>query len=122
MRAYLKDERGAAAVEFAIILPVLVTLIAGVTSYGRAVFVEGAVRDAMDDAARTAVISGETASDVEAALTSAVAAVPGVGSYTVDVTDGTNLAITVSGTFDLFFAAYLPASTLSFSMSTQFPR
>lgn len=121
-RSLLRDQRGAAAVEFALILPVLLGLIGGVIQYGRVLMVEQAVRDIIDSSARSAVVTQATATAARTQVMDAITSLPGIADYDVTVTDGAALSISVSGSFDLVFGHFLPAQTQSFSLSTEFPR
>jgi Flp pilus assembly protein TadG len=62
--------RGAAAVEFAIVLPVFVILVFGMIEYGRMVMVQQVITNASREGARTAVLDGATTTSVQAAVTS----------------------------------------------------
>lgn len=59
-----RAERGAAAVEFAIVLTVLLLILLGIIDFGRLLFVSQAVKSASREGARTAVINGNTGADV----------------------------------------------------------
>ena len=118
----LGNERGAAAIEFALILPILMALLGGIFEYGRILFVEQAVRDLIDEAVRRGVITDLSAADVKGEVYAEVAVVPGIGNYTVAVTDGDDLAVTVVGSFNLVLGEFLPQDMLTFSMTGQFPR
>lgn len=75
-----KRVRGAAAVEFAVVSPVLFLLIFGMLDVGRAVMVQNLMTNAARDGARTAILSDATASDVAAQVEKYLAesSVPGV--------------------------------------------
>ena len=118
----LADCSGVAILEFALIMPLLLMMLAGIFEYSRVLLVEHAVRDIIDERVREGVITDMTASDVETAVEAELAEVPGIENYDVDVTDGTELAITVTGSFDLVMGGLLPEDAISFEMTTQFPR
>jgi Flp pilus assembly protein TadG len=69
-RAVRKRRRGAAAVEFAIVLPVFVILVFGMIEYGRMVMVQQVITNASREGARKAVLDGATTSSVQSAVTS----------------------------------------------------
>jgi Flp pilus assembly protein TadG len=56
-----KNRRGAAAVEFAIVLPVFILLVFGMIEYGRMVMVQQVITNASREGARRAVLDGATA-------------------------------------------------------------
>lgn len=102
-------ERGAAAVEFAIILPLLVVLVFGIVqfalAYNRAQGLHAAAREGARVAALPQTTSGQIASRVQDAL---VGVLPDPGAAAVSVSPGTsqpcNLRagqnVTVTVTFD----------------------
>lgn len=67
-RSYRK-QRGAAAVEFAVVAPVFVLLIFGMIEYGRMVMVQQMLTNASREGARRAVLEGSTEADVRAVVT-----------------------------------------------------
>jgi len=64
-----KIRRGAAAVEFAIVLPVFVLLTFGMIEYGRMVMVQQVITNASREGARRAVLDGATSTEVTDAVT-----------------------------------------------------
>lgn len=70
-----RSERGAAAVEFALILPVLIALLLGITEFGRAYFVLTTISGAARQGARVMALQNSV-SAAQSAVTSAVGAVP----------------------------------------------
>ena len=74
-----RTERGASAVEFAIVLPVLFLVIAGIVDFGRFFFTQIQVTNASREGARAAVVlPTPAASDMTAITQRALAGVPGV--------------------------------------------
>lgn len=65
VRRLRKSRRGAAAVEFAIVLPVFVLLVFGMIEYGRMVMVQQVITNASREGARRAVLDGSTVSQVQ---------------------------------------------------------
>jgi Flp pilus assembly protein TadG len=122
VHSLIRDQRGATAVEFALILPVLLGLIGGVMQYGRVLLAEQAIRDIIDSSARSTVITQATATAARTQVMDAITLLPGIADYDVTVTDGASLSISVSGSFDVAFGRFLPATSQSFSLSTEFPR
>lgn len=82
--ARLRDgERGAAAVEFAIILPILIVLVLGVIEAGRAYNAQIKLTQAVREGARSSITAG---SGGVAALVASRADLPGFSASNVSVT------------------------------------
>jgi Flp pilus assembly protein TadG len=122
MRRLLANTRGVAALEFALLFPVLMIMTAGIVEYGRVLFVQQAVRNIIDGAVRRGAVAELTSEAVETQVESALENVSGLNDYAVDVDDGAALSVAVSGSFDLFFGEFLPESMINFRVTTQFPR
>ena len=83
-RSDLKDrDRGAAAVEFAICLPLLLLLVFGIIDFGRALNAQLSLTQAAREGVRLAAL-GYSSAAVDAR---ANAAAPGLGGVTVTITD-----------------------------------
>ena len=98
----LREERGASAVEFALILPLLVILVMGIIDFGRGFQVQGTLSAAaregvrmmalQNDPAAARAVARSTASSLEPALTDAQITITpatcpaGTGSTTVRLT------------------------------------
>lgn len=65
MSRSFRKQRGAAAVEFAVVAPVFVLLIFGMIEYGRMVMVQQMLTNASREGARRAVLEGASESDVQ---------------------------------------------------------
>jgi|SRR5437868_544719 Flp pilus assembly protein TadG len=110
----LRREDGAAAVEFAIIVSLLVMLVFGMMQYGLAFFQTQNLRSAVREGARVAAVRGD-ASTVKAAIASASAGSLTTGnfSYSQSVTcDDSNVGDEVTIT--------IPYDSLPQSMKDQF--
>ena len=94
-----REERGAAVVEMALVLPLLLALLMGVLVYGQYFMLAHNVQQAANDGARASII-GLDAADRRAVATRAVARSlrPVGGTHSVAVSE-TNEAITVAVTF-----------------------
>lgn len=77
------DERGAAAVELAIVLPVLLLLIGGIVDFGRFFFLQIQLTNAAREGARAAIVS--TGAPVPGPAERAMAALPGLSSPPIQV-------------------------------------
>ena len=74
-----RTERGAAAVEFALVVPFLILLIIGMVNFGVVLSQQLSLSNAARQAARYAVVDGPTCSDVENEARNALGA-PGMDS------------------------------------------
>ncbi|KRE62293.1 TadE/TadG family type IV pilus assembly protein [Nostocoides sp. Soil756] len=106
-----RRERGAAAVEFALLLPVLVLLIGGIVDYGRYFFTQVQLSNAAREGARAAIVGGDPAVRAKAAG----GATPGwtdvqptdiVGSCTISPAGG--VSVTTHANFRFYFVNFLP--------------
>ena len=64
-RLYRKQRRAAAVVEFAIVAPLFFLLVFGMIEYGRMVMVQQIITNASREGARSAVLDGATATEVQ---------------------------------------------------------
>jgi Flp pilus assembly protein TadG len=90
-------QRGAAAVEFALIVPVLIVLVFGIADFGLMFNNQSVVANASRDAARTASFEAKKAA-IQAVVTAEVASLPSIVlPVTTNVTctkaDGTNCGV-----------------------------
>ncbi|MEN3122286.1 TadE/TadG family type IV pilus assembly protein [Janibacter sp. LM] len=96
-------QRGAAAVELAIVLPLLFLVMAGIIDFGRYFLTEIQLTNAVREGARVAVI-GEDIDDIRTRVLTAAPAVPGLTAGTVTVAAcagaGSNATVTATGDFD----------------------
>ncbi|KTE17686.1 TadE/TadG family type IV pilus assembly protein [Sphingopyxis sp. H115] len=109
-----REERGAAIVEMALVLPLLLALLMGVVVYGHYFMLAHSVQQAANDGARASIV-GLDAADREAVATRAVGRSLGAvtGTHTVAVSE-TSEAITVAVTFtvpedSLLQSAFVPS-------------
>ena len=109
-------DSGAAAIEFALVLPVLVLLILGLIEFSRVYNVQISISNAAREGARTMAIEN----DVDVATDAAIAAAPSVspaisagqiGISPLDCDEGGTVTFTITYDVDLmtgFFGAVLP--------------
>jgi Flp pilus assembly protein TadG len=64
----LSRRTGATVVEFAVVVPILLMLIAGIIEFGRTIMVEQIMTNASREGTRKATLPGATASDVKAVV------------------------------------------------------
>lgn len=121
-RWFGRDAGGAAAVEFALILPVLLTFLLGLIEFGRAMWIRNTMQYAVEDAARYAAItSGATSSTVTTFAQSRLLALD-TSTVSFTVTFGAS-SVTVSAThsFEFLASGLLPFGPITLSASAQFP-
>jgi Flp pilus assembly protein TadG len=103
--------RGAAMIEFALVLPLLVTIMMGIIEFGRAMTVQTILTNAAREGARNAILAGATDTGVQTAVTTYLSN-SGItaGSTTTitptsnNATSGTVIHVTVSYPFSDVFA------------------
>ncbi|MFD1213512.1 TadE/TadG family type IV pilus assembly protein [Arthrobacter sp. GCM10027362] len=81
----LRSERGAAAVEFALVLPVLLILIIGIADFGRAFFTEISLAQAAREGARVMAVTKDAGQATAAAIAAAPGLNPALGGGNVAV-------------------------------------
>ena len=81
MRSRLRDERGASAVEFAFVVPLLLLLVLGIAEFGRAFQVQGTISAAAREGVRMMALQNDEAA-ARAAVRNAA------DSLNPDITDG----------------------------------
>lgn len=109
-------ERGAAAVEFALVVPILIALVLGIADFGRAYMLESTLYTAAREGARYGAIHGEATTD-EVRLKALAAAhnmgIPVAGTTAIAentcATTEDNVSVTVDSAFDFF----LPLSDIT---------
>jgi len=100
-RSHRNDERGAAAVEFALILSVLVVILFGITEFGRVFNELETLNSAAREGARVAAVRGTPDQVQQAVVDAAVDTTIGPGTPTPDKTcseDTVGEEVTVSWT------------------------
>jgi Flp pilus assembly protein TadG len=112
-RRVRKRRRGAAAVEFAVVLPVFVILVFGMIEYGRMVMVQQVITNASREGARGAVLDGATTSSVQTAVTNYLTSAKVNGGSTAVSPDPTTAAsgdpITVTVSIPFSAVSWLPS-------------
>ncbi len=94
------DERGAVAVEFALIFPVLVLLLVGIIEYGSVFNAQLLVQGAAREGAREMALTGDTAQAQAATVDAADGLAPRLTAGDVAITggpcaSGTNITVTI---------------------------
>ena len=125
MSRFRRRRRGAAAVEFALVSPLLFTVAFGIIEFGRAFMVAETLNTAARNGCRTAVLTGMTNLNVTSAVNQNLTGISGttttilVNGYSSDVSsavtgDSITVQISVPYTQVSMFASptYLSATTL----------
>ena len=69
MRRRMRSERGAAAVEFALVVPILISLVFGIAEFGRAFYIQSTITGAAREGARAMALNdGSPTARAQAAL------------------------------------------------------
>jgi len=110
------DDRGAAAVEFALVLPVLIILLLGLVEFSRVFNVQISLSNAAREGARTMAIENDAGVARDSAVSAAPSINPAVsaGQITVDpapCAEGDTVIVTIDYSVDLltgFFGAEIP--------------
>ena len=86
MKHRLRDERGATAVEFAFILPLLIVLILGIAEFGRAFQVSGTLSAAAREGVRVMALQNDQAAARAAVRNAATSLDPGLTDAQIAIT------------------------------------
>ena len=85
MARRLRDERGASAVEFALIVPLLIMLVLGIAEFGHAFQVQGTLSAAAREGVRTMALQNDAAAARTAVRTAASSLSPAVTDLQIDI-------------------------------------
>jgi Flp pilus assembly protein TadG len=89
MNKHLRDERGATAVEFAFILPLLIVLILGIAEFGRAFQVSGTLSAAAREGVRVMALQNDPAAARAAVRNAATSLDPALTDAQIVITPAT---------------------------------
>lgn len=124
-RALAHDAGGAAAVEFAMIAPVLFTSIVGLLMLGMAYYEGATLQWSLERTLRAAMIDPSmTASDIEAALNERLEAIgsPDIDfSYVIDNSGSVSMAVVTAGYEVPLRVPFVPDMALHFSAESVAP-
>jgi Flp pilus assembly protein TadG len=82
----LRGERGASAVEFAMIVPLLIVLVLGIAEFGHAFSVQGTLSAAAREGARVMALQNDQAAARTAVRTAAATVTPGITNAQITIT------------------------------------
>ena len=119
-----RDTRGAAALEFGILLPVFVPLILGIMQFGQLFWTQTALQHAVDMAARCATVNATTCGSTSSTQTYAAAQ-----AYGLTFPTGTFVAaaaacgnqVTATYSFPFIVAAWFPDAAVNLSARSCYP-
>ncbi|GAA5102533.1 TadE/TadG family type IV pilus assembly protein [Haloechinothrix salitolerans] len=97
--SHSRDDRGAAAVEFAIVLPVLLLLVFGIIDFGRALNAQVTLTQAAREGARLEALDQDDVVNRTQAAATGLSPVPGV-SISSSCPDNDDAVVTVTYTFE----------------------
>ena len=115
MRRQLRDERGASAVEFAFIVPLLILLVLGIAEFGHAFQVQGTLSAAAREGVRVMALQNDptaakaavrnASTSLDPTITDAEISIKLVGSTagTCPATDAGNTAVSLTITYPMPF-------------------
>jgi Flp pilus assembly protein TadG len=86
MRDRMRSERGATAVEFAMIMPLLIVLVIGIAEFGRAFQVQGTLSAAAREGVRLMALQNDPAAARAAVRNAAASLDPGVTDAQIAIT------------------------------------
>ena len=86
MRTRLHDERGASAVEFAFIVPLLIVLVLGIAEFGRAFQVQGTLSAAAREGVRLMALENDPVAAKAAVRNAATSLNPGITDAQITIT------------------------------------
>ncbi len=85
----VREQRGAAAVEFAFIVPLLIVLVLGIAEFGRAFQVQGTLSAAAREGARAMALQNDSAAARTAVRDATTSLAPGVTDEQIAITPDT---------------------------------
>ncbi len=127
--SFLKNRRGATAVEAALLLPAVMVFLWGTMEFGRAIWSQNAIQNAMDQAVRLAMVQGKTSSelttDILAGLPGGSTSWPGLTVTVVNEAADANgvvfATVTASYEFDILVPEILPFGPITLSNQARYP-
>jgi Flp pilus assembly protein TadG len=115
------SRRGASTVEFAIVAPILFTVVLGIIEVGRGLMAIHLLNNAARAGCRVGVIEGKSTSDINTAVTNLLTA-QGISSegVTVEVNDGSADASTAQAGDEITVIVSVPVSKVSWVPGTSY--
>lgn len=122
LRNLCADQRGAAAIEFAMIAPMFFALLLSAVDVGRYMWTLNTIQYATDEAVRAGTIQALSSDQIKARVAQAVTPVSGVTPVTVNVAAGADtLTVTASSTYQFFFPISSIVSGADINVRSEMP-
>ncbi|MEX2486612.1 MAG: TadE/TadG family type IV pilus assembly protein [Nitriliruptoraceae bacterium] len=113
-----RSDRGAAAVEFALVVPVLLLLVLGILEFGRAFNAQVSLTAAARESVRVMAVENDVDAAVTVASDAAVSLNPSIDASHVEISPtvcapGTNVTVTITYPFEFVTGTFGPEITLT---------
>lgn len=123
-RKCFANDRGVAAVEFAIVLPVFIMLVMGIVDFGRIYWIKSSMQYVVEQSARHAMVNSDiTEAALETYAYAQETSVSGSGAVfdaTIDASGAINF-MTITGTYTFNFITPLVGTTLTLNAKSATP-
>ncbi len=117
------NSRGTTAIEFAILAPVLLAFLLGITEFGRAFWIRQTLQFAVEEAARAALVnSALSASDISNLVTADLTGLQNVTPAITVTNSATQIGVSASAPFTFIVPNLLPFGPFTLTASCTFPR
>ena len=117
-----RDQRGAVAVEFAMIAPIFFGLLIGIIDVGRYMWTLNTIQYAIDQGVRAGVVQQLSDQDVTDLVKNSLAGLK-AGAIDVDVTDnGASLTVAAATDYAFLFPISMFKSGTTISLRTEMPK
>lgn len=118
-----RGEHGAVALEFALLLPVLLLFLMGIVEFGRALWTRSILQFAVEEASRYAIAhSTASSATIVAYAQGQVVGVPLADVAITVVSSAADVTVTASTNFQFVGPDLLPFGPLTLTASSRFPR
>ncbi len=115
------DQRGTAAVEFALISPIFFALLLSVVDIGRYMWTLNTIQYAVDEAVRAGAVQQLTTAEIKGRVNEAVKPISST-AVTVNVTESTDsLTVTASSTYRFLFPISAILSEANINLRSEMP-
>jgi Flp pilus assembly protein TadG len=116
------DQRGVAAIEFAMIAPIFFGLLVGIIDVGRYMWTLNTIQYAIDQGVRAGVVQQLSTEDVTGLVKNALAGLD-AGAVEVDVTDdAASLSVAAATNYAFLFPISMFTSGTTISLRTEMPK